>query len=76
MDIVKTYIQKWGSLSLRIPMQIAKQLKLHSGSPVTIEIENDRIIIRSPKYHLDTMLKGIIKKNLYHQIFDDRNEDW
>lgn len=73
-------IQKWGnSLGLRIPMQLAKQLQLHSGSPVTIEIEDGKIVIQPPKYDLDTMLKGIKKQNLHSQMLDDGkrgNEEW
>lgn len=57
------HIQKWGnSLGLRIPMQLAKQLGLHEGSLVVIEIEDDRIIIRPTKYNLDMMLKDITSK--------------
>lgn len=73
-------IQKWGnSLGLRIPMQIAKQLQLHPGSTITIEVENNRIIIQSPKYDLDLMLKNISSKNKHHQLLDDEqygNEEW
>lgn len=74
------HIQKWGnSLGLRIPMQLAKQLGLHEGSLVVIEIEDDRIIIRPTKYNLDMMLKDITSKNKHHQILDDEqqgNEEW
>lgn len=77
---MQAYIQKWGnSFGLRIPMQLAKQLKLHQGSAVTIEVEDGRIIIQTPKYHLDMMLKEISSKNRHHQILDDErqgNEEW
>jgi len=77
---MQAHIQKWGnSLGLRIPMQLAKQLKLHQGSPVTLEIEDDRMIIQSPKYDLDTMLTCITPANRHHQILDDKqqgNEEW
>ncbi len=53
-----TYIQKWGnSLGIRLPMRFAKKLHLYSGSPVTIEIEDDRIVIQIPQYDLEAMLK-------------------
>ncbi len=75
-----THIQKWGnSLGLRIPIQIAKKLKLHSGSSVTLEIEDDKIIIQAPKYNLEKMLKEITPRNRHHQILDDEqrgNEEW
>ena len=73
-------IQKWGnSLGLRIPIRLAKQLQLHPGSPVMIEIEDGRIIIQPPKYDLDTMLKGIKKQNAHHLLLEDKkqgNEEW
>lgn len=73
-------IQKWGnSLGLRIPIQLAKRLRLYSGSPVTIEIEGDRIIIQPPKYDLDAMLKDIKTMNAHEQMLEDGqqgNEEW
>lgn len=73
-------IQKWGnSLGLRIPVGLAKQLQLHSGSPVTIKIKDGQIIIQSPKYELDTMLKEITLHNVHHQVLEDGpkgNEEW
>lgn len=77
---MQTHLQKWGnSLGLRIPIQIAKQLKLHQGSSVNLEIEDGKIIIQSPKYQLEKMLKEITPKNRHHQILDDAqqgNEEW
>lgn len=73
-------IQKWGnSFGLRIPMQVAKQLQLRSGSSVDIEIEDGRLIIQPPKYDLDQMLKKITSKNRHHQMLDDKrrgSEEW
>ena len=60
-------------------MQLAKQLKLHQGSRVSLEIEHGRIIIQSPKYNLDTMLKDITPKNQHHLILEEEqlgNGDW
>jgi len=75
-----THIHKWGnSLGLRIPSQLAKQLNLHHGSSVTLEIENGRIIIQPPKYNLDAMLQKITPKNQHRQVLDDGqkgNEEW
>lgn len=78
---MQAHIQKWGnSLGLRIPVSLAKQLQLHAGSQVTLEVENGRIIIQPPKYDLDTMLNGITRDNQHHQIFDEDkqrgNEEW
>lgn len=77
---MRAHIQKWGnSLGLRIPMQLAKQLHLHQGSPVILEVEDQRIVIQSPKYELGTMLEKITRENCHHQFFDDQqrgNEEW
>lgn len=77
---MQAHIQKWGnSLGLRIPLQWAKQLNLHQGSAVTLEIDRGRLIIQPPKYCLDDMLSKITPKNQHHQILDDDkkgNEEW
>ena len=77
---MQAHIQKWGnSLGLRIPLQWAKQLNLHQGSTVTLEIDQGRLIIKPPKYCLDVMLSEITPKNQHHQILDDDkkgDEEW
>jgi antitoxin MazE len=77
---MQAYIRKWGnSLGLRIPLRWAKQLNLHQGSAVILEIDQDRIIIQPPKYCLETMLSEITAKNQHHPILDDDktgNEEW
>lgn len=77
---MQAHIQKWGnSLGLRIPVKLAKQLQLHAGTAVSLEIENGRIIIQPPKYDLESMLNGITKDNQHHQMFEDEpqgNEEW
>lgn len=76
---MQAHIQKWGnSLGLRIPSKLAKQLQLHPGTPVTLEIEDNRIIIKAPKYNLESLLKDVTKENQHHPILDDEphgNED-
>lgn len=77
---MQAHLQKWGnSLGLRIPMKIVKQLQLHPGSSVNLQIEDGRLIIEPPKYELDVMLKEITTKNKHHQALDDKqlgNEEW
>lgn len=77
---MRANLQKWGnSLGLRIPIQIAKQLKWHEGSVVSFEIDNGRIIIQSPKYDLKKMLEEITPENLPNQIREDEKkgiEEW
>jgi antitoxin MazE len=78
---MQTHIRKWGnSLGLRIPTHIAKQLKLHEGSSITLEIEEGKMIIQAPtQYQLEEMLKEITPQNRHHQILEDvqkGNEEW
>ena len=77
---MQAYVKKWGnSLGLRIPLQLAKQLNLHQGSAVTLEIDDGKLIIQPPRYCLDTMLDEITPKNQHHPILDDDkkgNEEW
>jgi len=77
---MQTHIQKWGnSLGLRIPLPWAKQLNLHQGSAVTLEIDDGKLIIKPPKYNLDIMLSEITPENQHHSIMDDDkkgNEEW
>lgn len=78
---METRIQKWGnSLGIRIPIHLAKQLKLHAGSVVNISIEEGRLIVDSQKYDLDLMLKDITPENFHHLEIEDKdqlgNEAW
>lgn len=77
---MQSHVQKWGnSLGLRIPMKLAKQLHLEAGSSVTLEVDDGRIIIQTPKYSLEEMLKEITPKNRHHLMLDDAqvgNEEW
>lgn len=74
------FIQKWGnSLGLRIPKQLAKRLKLHQGSAITLEIDHNRLIIQAPECNLEDMLKEITPHNQHHLLLDDEqigNEEW
>lgn len=73
-------IQKWGnSLGIRIPMHLAKQLKLHENSPISLEIEGDRMILQPTKYDLKQMLDSVTQENLHSETFHDDpqgNEEW
>jgi antitoxin MazE len=44
---MKSAVQKWGnSLGLRIPAAIASQLRMKRGTPVTLQLEDDSLIVR------------------------------
>ena len=67
-------IQKWGnSLAFRIPSAIAKDIHLHRGSEVEIDVVNGNIMLkpaRQKKYSLSKLLKKISKSNLHSE------QDW
>lgn len=67
-----TTIQKWGnSLALRIPKTVARDVPLKNGSPVNLVVRDGKVIIelvRTPKYHLDDLLKGVSKKNIHRSV--------
>jgi antitoxin MazE len=69
---VTTTIQKWGnSLALRIPKAVARDVSLKNGSLVNLAVRDGKVIIepaRTPKYHLDDLLKGVSKKNVHRGV--------
>lgn len=77
---MQTRIQKWGnSLGVRIPLQLAKQLHLEPGSAVTLQIEEGRLVVQTPKYELEKMVEAITLKNQHHPLLDDTQagkEEW
>lgn len=77
---MQTHISKWGnSLGVRLPNHILKQLHLHAGSTVNIELEGDRLVMSAPKYSLDDMLEQINADNLHSVLLDDDQigkEEW
>ena len=64
-------IQKWGnSLALRIPSSIAKDIHLHRGSQVEVDIVNGAVMLKpskQKKYSLSQLLKAISKSNLHSE---------
>lgn len=64
-----TTVQKWGnSLGVRIPMPIARDIRLSVGSCVDIREENEQVIIapiKQAEYKLSDMLKSITQDNLH-----------
>jgi antitoxin MazE len=60
---MESHIQKWGnSFGVRLPMRWVKQHKLHKGSPISVDIDADRIVIQPPKYTLEELLEQIPTK--------------
>lgn len=76
---MQTHIHKWGnSLGVRIPKQLAKQLHLHPGSLVSLQV-NDGCLVIQTEYNLESMLKGITPKTKHRLLLDDGKrggEEW
>lgn len=77
---MQSHVHKWGnSLGVRIPARFAKELHLHPGSPVFLEIEQGRIVIQVPQYELETMINAITPENQHHLLLDGKQvggEEW
>lgn len=65
-------VQKWGnSLALRIPSNLAKDIRLHRGSVVEVAVEQGNMVVKPKghkKYSLSQLLKGVTKKNRHAEI--------
>lgn len=77
---MQTSIHKWGnSLAVRIPAALAQKLHLTKGKKVTLELENNRLVI-CPQYSLEDLLAGITKENMHHVQFPEDTlkgyEEW
>lgn len=62
-------IQKWGNgLGIKIPTHIVEKFNLCPGSGISIELEDNRIVIQVSRYHLDEMLEKITAKNCHQSL--------
>jgi antitoxin MazE len=71
---MRAQISKWGnSLAVRVPRQIAEEARIAEGTPVELEVENGRVVIRrvAPRYDLDELIAGMTPENLPDDSFDD-----
>lgn len=77
---MRTRIQKWGnSLAIRIPNRFLKELKLHTGSVVNIDLDGEQIVVKKIEYSLDEMLDQITPDNLHSLSLEDfpqGTEEW
>ena len=67
-----TKVQKWGnSLGLRIPKSFAAEARVNAGSVVDISVRDGGLVvrpIRSRKYSLTALLKGVTRRNTHREI--------
>ncbi len=65
-------IRKWGnSIAVRLPKVVAEEVSLRSGSPVTIEARDGRVLVtpvRKPAYRLASLVRGITKTNRHRPL--------
>ena len=65
-------IKKWGnSLAIRIPKKQADELGLREDSEVSIERNNDKLVISPKNKKLKDMLKKVTEKNKHSAQFPD-----
>lgn len=66
-------VAKWGNcLTVRIPSPVAKQLGLHAGIPVDMEVVGDDLVIRraKPRFTLDELVAAMTPENKHDEVFD------
>lgn len=60
-------VQKWGnSLALRIPHSLAKDVHLHQGSVVELQVVEGEMVVKpksKSKLSLARLLKGVTRRN-------------
>ena len=68
---MQTQIQKWGnSLGIRIPKNIANELKLEQGIYVNLDVIENQLLITSETTKLDSLLNEITKENQHNEILN------
>jgi len=68
---MQTQIQKWGnSLGIRIPKNIANELKLEQGIYVNLDVIENQLLITSEITKLDSLLNEITEENQHHEILN------
>lgn len=59
---MQTVVKKWGnSLALRLPQNIASDLRITEGAAVTLTVEDEALIVRPSRkrYRLADLLDGL-----------------
>lgn len=64
-------VQKWGnSLAIRIPKIYADEINVHSGSLITIDKQENKLILESKQdgEKLKELLAKVTSKNIHEEI--------
>jgi antitoxin MazE len=66
---MKTRVQKWGnSLAVRLPKSFAESLRLETGSPVELSLEEGAVVIKPDRdnvWDLDSLLAAVTAENVH-----------
>ena len=69
---MNTTVQKWGnSLAVRIPLSVARDVRLHQGSVVDIALIAGKIVVkprRRQPYTLAQLLREVTKRNRHAAV--------
>jgi antitoxin MazE len=75
-------VQKWGnSLAIRIPKVYADEINVHSGSLITIDREENKLILeaKQDRKKLKELLAKVTSENIHEEIDTGEgvgNEAW
>jgi antitoxin MazE len=74
---MKTRVQKWGnSLAVRLPKSFAESLRLETGSPVEMSLEEGAVVIKPDRdnvWDLDSLLAAVTDENV-HPAWDSEED--
>lgn len=68
---MKTKVKKWGnSYAIRLPKSITDELMILEDSPMTVEKEGDKIILKklSKEEELEELLSQITPENKHEEV--------
>ena len=69
---METHVKRWGnSLALRIPRPLAEEAGLNEDSPVTLSLEEGKLVIApivQPRYELEVLLAQVTPENVHGEV--------
>ena len=68
---MKGKVSRWGnSLGIRIPKQLAEEVKLKEGDEITIYRQNNQLVLEPKKKHytLEQLLDGMNEEHLHEEV--------
>ncbi len=63
---MKIQVNQWGnSLAIRIPKKIAEHLNITHESQMELEVKDDVMLLKKPKYTLEELVSKITPDNIH-----------